>query len=476
MFCRTSARFLPRQFRLVLESFLAGDGLPFAESLSERDIQEAFDAEGVAFAEDAHDVYTPQITLWAFLSQAVFQGEHRSCAAAVARVVVLMAALGRRVSGDTAAYCRARAKVPEAVPRRLTTTIAARCEEACDASWLWHGRHAYLVDGTTLSMPDTEANQAEWPQPNSQKPCLGFPVVRMVVLMSLATGMVRDQAMGPYRGKETGEPALFRKLLDSLTPGDLFVADRYLCSYFMLALARERGIDAVVRMHHKRKFDFRRGRKLGKHDHLVRWQRPQRPKWMDKAVYRQMPQFLEVRELRVQVDQPGFRTESFVAVTTLTDEKTYLSPEIAALYHRRWLVELDIRALKVTLGLDVLRCKSPAMIRKEIGVGLLAYNLIRKALIEASSLHGPPPRHLSFAAGMQTVGAAWNAVLLLDESGRLLLVDVALANLAQSRVGERPNRIEPRAIKRRPKSQRLLTKPRHQAREDKDLVRGKRSK
>lgn len=280
------------------QSFLQREGLPFAEALSEQDIQTAFDEEGVRFADDDDAVYTPAVTLWAFLSQAVFKAEHRSCVAAVARVAVLMAALQRRVSSDTGAYCRARAKLSEVVLKRLTLQVADRCEALASPTWLWHGRHTHLVDGTTVSALDTPSNQAAWPQPSSQQPGLGFPLIRMVVLMSLATAMVTGMALGPGEGKETGETALFRSLLTRLQPGDVFVADRYMCSYFMLALAQERGVDAVVRQHQQRITDFRRGESLGKEDHLVRWQRPQRPVWMDVETYKQMPEYLEVRELR----------------------------------------------------------------------------------------------------------------------------------------------------------------------------------
>lgn len=471
---RTIPRRMPRQFRLVLQSFLHGDALAFADVLPEREIQAAFDDENVAFAQGENDVYTPQVTLWAFLSQAVFKGEHRSCVAAVARVVVLMAAMHRRVSNDTAAYCRARARLPETVIERLAMSLADRSEQAVPPQWLWHGRHVHLVDGTTFSMPDTRANQAAWPQPRSEKKGLGFPLSRLVALMSLATGMATGMAFGPYQGKQTGETALFRQLMDHLHPGDIFVADRYMCSYFMLALAKEKGIDAVVRQHQLRKTDFRSGQSLGKGDHLVQWTRPQRPEWMDQETYERMPKVLAVREVRVNVDQPGFRTDSFVVATTLTDRETYPSTEIATLYRRRWLVELDIRVIKTTMGIDVLRCKSPEMIRKELWTCFLAYNLIRKTMLETAYSKGRSPRELSFTAAMQEIGAGWTVVLLLDEPEQSFLVEVNLGNLAGCRVGDRPNRIEPRAVKRRPKAQRLLTKPREAARRDKDLVAGKR--
>jgi len=239
--CRT----LPRRFRLVLSSFLKGDGLPFANALSEEEIERAFEEEGVSPGpadEEEGTVYTPAVTLWAFLSQMLHRGEQRSCVAAVARVVVLLVALGRKpCSGNTGAYCRARAKLPEKVLRRLTLRVAGGCEEAVPGEWLWHGRHVKLVDGTTVSMPDTDANQAEYPQQTAQEAGLGFPIMRMVLLFSLATGMLCDLAMKPYQGKETGEPALFRELLDRLVEGDIVLADR-----FLLVAASHRTILAAV--------------------------------------------------------------------------------------------------------------------------------------------------------------------------------------------------------------------------------------
>jgi len=227
----------PRRFRLVLASFLQKPGLPFADVLGEEEIQNVFDQEDVAFAEGEDDVYTPAVTLWAFLSQVLFKEEQRSCTAAVARVVVLLVALGKKpCSQNTGAYCKARAKLPEKVIRRLTLEVADGCEQRLPDEWLWHGRHVRLVDGTTNNMPDTPANQAEYPQQTAQQKGLGFPIARMVVLLSLASAMVTGMAMGPYAGKETGETALLRQLFDQLAEGDVLLADRYYCSYFMIVL------------------------------------------------------------------------------------------------------------------------------------------------------------------------------------------------------------------------------------------------
>jgi hypothetical protein len=462
--CKT----LTRRFRLVLASFLESDGLPFSDVLPEEAIERAFEEEGVALwaADEEEDaVYTPPVALWAFLSQMLHKGEQRSCAAAVARVVVLLAALGRKpCSSNTGAYCRARAKLPEPVIRRLTLRMAKGCEQAVPSQWLWHGRHVKLVDGTTVSMPDTEANQAEYPQNPVQEEGIGFPITRMVMLFSLATGMLCDMAMGPYQGKETGEPALFRELLGRLEADDIVLGDRYYCSYFMIALLKELGVDFVVRLHQARTADFRRGRRLGSGDHLVEWIRPARPEWMDQETYDRMPTSIEVREVLVQVNQPGFRTESLVAVTTLCDAEEYPAEEIAELYRSRWLAELDIRAIKITLDMDVLRCKTPEMVRREVWTHLLAYNMIRRSILQSAQASGLSPRELSFTAAMQAIAASWIVAVLSDPSLFGVLVNAHLANLSGHRIGNRPDRVEPRAIKRRPKPHRLLTKPRAEAR------------
>lgn len=456
---------LPRRFRLLLSSFMQKEGLPFAEVLSEKQIQDAFDQEEVAFAQDEDSVYTPQVTLWAFLSQVLFKGEQRSCLAAVSRVIVLLVCLGRKpCAKNTGAYCRARAKLPEEVIERLTLEVACGCERELPRRWLWRGRHVKLADGTTVSMPDTPENQAEYPQPATQQEGLGFPLARMVVLLSLASAMVCGMAMGPCAGKETGEMALLRELLDQLQPGDILLTDRYFASYFMIAMLLAEGRDFVARLHGSRSSDFCSEQRLGKGDHLVVWQRPAKPDWMDQTTYDRMPESITVRLIEVHVDQPGFRTESFLVVTTLRDAKKYTPEEIAELYHQRWLVELDIRAIKVTLGMDVLRCKTPPMVRKEVWTCLLAYNLIRKTMLQAACQSGQSPRQLSFTTAMQTIAASWMTLPTHEQSTAARLTEVQLASLTGQIVGNRPNRVEPRAVKRRPKPHPLLTKPREEAR------------
>jgi len=459
-------RFLPQRFRLILLSVLQTGGLPFSDVLSEGEIQDVFDEQGGSFAEEDDDIYSPPVILWAFLSQVLHKEEQRSCLAAVSRVIVLLVALGRDpCAKNSGAYCRARAKLPEVVIERLTLGVAEGCETQIPQGWLWHGRHVKLADGTCVSMPDTEENQKEYPQQPSQKEGLGFPIARLVVLLSLATAMVSGMAIGPYSGKETGEMALMRQLLGRLHPKDILLTDRYFCSYFMIALLLEMNVDFVSRIHHLRKTDLRRARRLGQHDYLVVWTRPKKPPWMDQATYEQMPESLTLRQIEAKVNEPGFRVESLIVVTTLTDPKKYTRDDLAELYHRRWLVELDIAAIKVTLGMDILRCKTPEMVRKEIWTCLLAYNLIRKTMLQAAKRNKLSPRQLSFAAAVQTLAASWLVLPTQDQPTQRLLIEAQIDSLASQLVGNRPGRYEPRAVKRRPKPHRLLTMTREEARE-----------
>ncbi len=458
--------FLPQRFRLVLSSVMQAPGLPFANILTEEDIEEAFDEEDCQFAQEEGDIFTPAVTLWAFLSQVLHKGEHRSCLAAVSRVVVLLVALGREpCAKNSGAYCKARAKLSETVIERLAMRVADGCEKDVPERWRWYGHHVKLADGTTVSMPDTKENQEVYPQSASQEEGLGFPFARMVLLFSLATAMVCGMEIGPCSGKETSELALMRQMLNQLDPDDIFLADRFFCSYFMIALLLQRNVAFVARLHHARKEGAYRIKRLKKNDYLIEWPRPEKPDWMDQETYDQMPESLTLRQIEVPVSQPGFRVGPLDIVTTLTDEKLHSKDDIAGLYYLRWLVELDIRSIKCNLGMDVLRCKTPEMVRKEIWTCLLAYNLIRKTMLQAAVGSDLLPRQLSFAHAMQAMGASWITLPTLDDSAIALMIRAQLDGLSSPIVGNRPHRIEPRAVKRRPKPHRLLTMPRSAARE-----------
>lgn len=450
-------RSLSYRFLLLLESLQQSDSLPFTDALNQEQIEAACQKHGLSL-DGEETVYTPAITLWGFLSQVLHKEELRSCLAAVARIGVLLVSTGRPgCAQNNGPYCRARSMFPLGVIQDLTVAVAQQCEAEVSAERLWKERHVKLVDGTTVTMPDTEENQEEYPQQSCQKEGLGFPIARMVVLMSLATGMLTGMAMGSYQGKETGELALFRQLLDQLNPGEIVLADKLYCSYFMIALLIECNVDVVALLHQARKVDVRQGKRLGKGDYLITCERPDRPSWMDEETYEQMPKTLELRLIQVKINEPGVRTRSLDIVTTLTDAEQYSRDDLAELYHSRWLVELDIRAIKETMGMGELRCKTPEMVRKEIWTCLLAYNLIRQKILQAALANGLSPRDLSFTNALQIIAAAWMVMPLLDHATQQAVINSALGGISSRTVGNRSGRVEPRAVKRRPKPYRLLT-------------------
>jgi putative transposase len=361
-------------FEQALGPFLLDEGLPFASVLPAAVVEQAFVDEGVHFGTRENTVFTPTVTLWAWLSQVL--EKDKSCRGAVTRVLSLRVADGHApCSEDTAAYCRARAKLPAAVLERLTMAAGHHLETLVPEDWLWHGRHVTLVDGSTLTMPDTPENQEAYPQLSSQEEGAGSPILRMVVLLSLATASLLDMAVAPYEGKETGETALLRKLLANRIPGEILLADRYYCSYWLVALAQAHGLDVVFRLHQRRHYDFRRGQRLGEDDHVVTWHKPQRPKWMDADTYAAIPLTLTVRELRIATETPGCRTKEIVVATTLLDASEYATDDVGDLYQERWHVEPDIRTIKQSLHMDHLRCQSPFMVEKEMWVCQFSFRI-----------------------------------------------------------------------------------------------------
>jgi len=446
-------------FRLVANSFLGETGLPLASVLPAVEIERIFRRHDALFGNTYNCVYHASIVLWAFLSQVLADGKMRSCAAAVARIAdFLIANHQTPPSNDTGEYCKARKKLCEKALHDLVVEAAGKIECVAPEPWLWCGRHPKLVDGFTATMPDTPENQEEFPQQKSQKPGIGFPTMRVCVILSLATACVMDAAFGPYSGKETGETALLREMLDSFCEGDVLVADRYYCSFMMIALLMQRGVDACVRMHQNRHVDFRRGARLGKYDHLIEWHRPAKPEWMDDQTYATIPETITLRETRFRVTENGRRTETLTVVTTLLDPSEYTAEDIAELYGFRWNVELDILQIKQTLNLDHMRCKTPVMVRKELWTTLLAYNLIRRVICDAAITHGKLPRRISFTRTCATILASWSnlSLGLHGVSG----VRILLERIAMLKVPDRPGRIEPRVLKRRRHRYPLMRQPR----------------
>lgn len=459
----TASRSDNRSFQTIVQPFLQEAGLPFAQVLSAPDIEEAFRDQDGLFGQE--DIYSTQVVLWAFLAQVLRDGKGAACAAAVADIATCCQQRDLAVPcGDTGDYCRARAKLNPKALRRLVGQTAKTLEQEADPSWLWHGMHAKLVDGFTFTMMDTPANQCQFPQAKTQAPGVGLPIARTCAILSLATAAIQDIAVGPYEGKETGETALLRSLLDNLHEGDLVVFDRYFCSYMMLALLSVRGVQACTRLHQRRPRDFRRGRRLGDYDHLVTWTRPPRPAWMSEELYTQIPQTITLRELQFVVSRPGYRSKVITGITTLTDPVAYPKEEVATLFGYRWNVELDIRAIKQTLHLDHIPCKSPAMVLLQLWVTLLAYNLIRTLLATAAAMHGKQPRQLGFTLACQTVLSSW--MLLSTGACRNVrgLWEFALRRIAANEVANRPGRVEPRVLKRRRHGYKLMQRSRQQLR------------
>ena len=363
------------------------------------------------------------------------------------------------VSSSTSAYCQARTRLPLGLIKDLATEAGRFLEGAAPPSWLWNGHHAKLLDGSTLSMPDTPENQDVWPQQDQQEDGLGFPIVRIVGLLSLATGGCLGLAYGPYKGKATGEHALARNLLPLIYPKDIIIADRYYCSYFLIAQLLAKDAHLISRLHGARDYDFRQGRWLGEGDHIIELIKPPRPKWMDQQTYDQIPKTLHLREMKSGYkDDEG---QEVIVVTTLLEPKQYPRSEVLGAYRLRWNVELDLRSLKSVMGMDILSCKSPDMIEKEIWTYILAYNLVRQLICQAAERHSIEPRLISFTGAIQT----FNAFLPLFNIDRpefsQRMYNAMIDLIAQHKIPNRPGRSEPKAVKRRPKSYPLLTSPRN---------------
>lgn len=451
-----------QQAQALLAAFLQTDGLPLDDVLTPDDIVTAFAEGGGDCYGSATAIFTPLLTLWAFLGQ-VLHADH-SCRAAVWRIGILCAALARPIpASDTAAYCRARSRLPHAALRRLATHTGQQLENQVPRDWLRQGRHVKLIDGSTSTVPDSPANQQAFP-PRPGRRGISFPLIRWVCLVSLATAALLDFRYGPYRGKQTGELALFRQVFGSLQRGDVLVADRYFCTWFTLALCLQQGVDVVARLHASRTQDFRVGCRYGAGERLMFWGRPPRPGWLDEALYESLPRLLSVREILVHVTIPGRRTRRLIVATTLLDRQQYSREALAELYCARRQVELDIRSLKIHLGLKELRCRSPHMVGIEIWGHVLAYNLARKVGCQAALLQGVRARQISFTAAKQALCAGLQQRVQWGVEERLRVGRVLLERLGQERVGERPGRVEPRVVKRGHKTYPRLRRSRAQAR------------
>jgi len=442
---RQSAAMLRRQF-------LQGDAGIFDQALGDQEVAVVMSELVAPYRER---VYPPLDTLRLFVGQVL--SVDRACQDVVGRRLSERVAQGQSASAlNTGSYCDARQRLPTALPKTLGATIGERLEGTVPSRWRWQGRCVKLFDGTTVSMPDTPSNQQAYPQSHEQKPGLGFPIARIGALIGLASGAILGYQVVACEGKGTGEQTLLGNLLGQLNTGDVVLADALLATWWIIEGAQRRGADVVMAQHGKRITDFARGKRLGKHDHIVQWPRPPKPKTMSAEEYARYPEFITMREVEVN---------GRILVTTLLDRNFVSLSELGRLYKMRWNIEVDFRTIKATLAMDVLRCKSQPMVEKEIAVYFLAYNLVRWAMAKAAWLADVLPRALSFTGVKRLLNAFADQLRRTPSDQIRSVVATVLAGIATLKLPHRPDRVEPRAKKRRPKNLPLLTVPRQVARD-----------
>jgi hypothetical protein len=404
-------------------------------------------------------LFSPAKTFWLFLWQ-VLSG-NISCSETVQSALAWLCLNGNaKASPNTAAYCKARGRLEKKEIEKLRDNVAENLESRAASDSLFPGRRVRIVDGTGLSMPDTPANQKRFPQSKKQKRGCGFPIMRLVAIFSLATGAIARTAFGSLA---VHERTLFHQLWDEFTTGDIVVADRGFCGYADFWVLLQRGVDCLMRNHQRRSSGQKILKRLGKGDYLVTWFKTKvRPDWMGREEWLKMPGEMTVRQIDVTVEIEGFRTKNIVLVTTLLDRRLFPKASFAELYRRRWYAELFLRDIKTSMGMDVLKCKSPEMVIKELAMYLIAYNLIRTLMIEAAEKHGGDPLRISFKRTADAL-RQWSPLIHAARSDREKterLTRSLLYYIARLTVPNRPDRTEPRAIKRRKKNYQLLNKPR----------------
>ncbi len=447
---------VPNRVKILKEKFVQSLGLPFQELLPESAIQQVINELKIKYR---CRLFDPFVTLWAFLSQVL--EPDKSCHNTVSRVIAYLVGESVEIpSTDSSAYCQARSRLPEELLQKLFGKTAQSLSKNVTTEHLWCSRNVLVIDGSTVSMPDTVENQKAYPQPKNQKAGCGFPIAKIGVIFSLATGAAVALAIDVLN---THDIKLARQLYQFLNPLDILLGDRAFCAYADLVTIKKLNCDAVFRKHQARKTSMRKGKIVGDCDKLVTWHKPKTcPKGLSKEEFTALPQSIIVREIYYYIIIPGFRTGRVSLITTLLDKTVYSTLELLKLYGERWNVELNLKHLKTTLGMEVLRCKTPSMVRKELYVYLLAYNLLRSLMWSAGTTYGTPPLRLSLQGTRHHFTHFISVLLAADSRQHDQIYRTLLKVIVHKSVPLRPGRSEPRVRKRRPKSYPLMKQPRHQ--------------
>ena len=400
-----------------------------------------------------------RLVFWTFLWQVAQAGA--SCREAIRQAQARCKNAGRRLPPDQdSPYCQARGSLPLERLQEIHDHLCMEAREGVPDRELWCGHHVVVVDGSSVTAPDTPANQKAFPQQSVQKPGCGFPILRLVALLSLATGMLTAWTTGTWVQHEVG---LLQTLWDCLRPGNVLLADRGFCNWALLAQCLQRKVHAVFRVKGVRRGDFRQGKRLSRDERLVQWLKPfTAPRTVTAQEWALLPEVLTLRLVRCQLDIPGFRTRRVLLVTTLLDSAPYPPAALSRLYFRRWAMELTLRNIKITLQMDHLSCKNPENLEREIRMHFLVHNLVRRLMLEAARRHRVPLERVSFAGSLAAARRYGEALLQTrSQRQRQYLTEELFAILALDLVPDRPGRREPRAVKRRPKPYPRLMAHRH---------------
>jgi hypothetical protein len=460
--------------KIIKDEILNSTRIPIPNIVSIEKLSEIIEAE-VGFQRER--IFTPMVTLWTFVNQ-IF-GQDHSCRDAINSLAASLSLEGKKIcTSHTGSFCNARRKLSEDFFSKIALMIGAEVDKKVTKEWRWKNKIVKLVDGTTVSGPDTIENQSEYPQPLTQKTGLGFPIIRLVGIISLSSGCLLDLAMGKYKGKGTGETSLLRQIFNNFQEGEVALVDRYFCGFHMISMFLSKGVDLVARQSTLRKIDFRRGTKLGKDDHLIILKKNRYREIFlgTDEEFEQLPKEIQVREVKITIEQKGFRVKEMILVTTFCDHNLYTKDDLAALYKKRWNIEVDLRSIKCDLSMDRLRCKTPAMLRKEIWCHFIGYNLIRYSMCQAAMIKKCHPREISFKGTLQSI--RHYRLVLSVSSGKKWEKHYfnMLKSISCHKVGNRPDRYEPRAVKYRGKMRSLLTIPRAEARKKKLYPKSRRNR